>query len=497
MARLKTSSKGPKVISWFPIFIAEIYLFGTFLLSLIIPQIIEAENVLLLVLFLSAAYISLYLGYRHGIRQLGVRIVAGRINAKEFAMMNRLFIASAMYFIAYGLALLAEYGGLSLTAILTSLQNPGYAYANKFLVYERQSTKGTTNLAIQILVLLSVFSTFLIPYTILLWKKLRLAKKALAGFGLVIYLSFFLFTGTISGIGHLCICGIATYVCKTLGSWNLTEPRRRMRRLWKKAILLLLPVILLVSYVTYSQIQRTDVFGTNKKYMPMVVDSLAASVLGEDIALGFYMASTYTTQGYIGLSKNLQTPFEWTYGLGSSLALNSYFQQYLGTGDMFPMTYPARTEVRTGWPSLMYWTTVFPWLASDMTFPGTILFMFLAGYFLARTWLEAAVRCDPVAVVIFSQIVLFIVFIPANNQLLQGRAGLWSTISLLTWYFLTARRRQRSHALSQVYASPPGPDHGQLSAFVREPRPVSRQHLTESASSAMGTSRDQGEFKSH
>ena len=102
------------------------------------------------------------------------------------------------------------------------------------------------------------------------------------------------------------------------------------------------------------------------------------------------MTAVYASHGYCGLSHNLQTPFEWTGGLGSSYAVMQYASQYFDY-DVFPNTYVARTEQRTGWPARQNWATIYPWIASDFTFYGCIPFMYILGYLYSLTWIQGAV----------------------------------------------------------------------------------------------------------
>jgi hypothetical protein len=167
-----------------------------------------------------------------------------------------------------------------------------------------------------------------------------------------------------------------------------------------------------------------------------VPDPFVTSLFGEKFSRGLAATSYYPTNGYIGLSKNLGVPFEWAGGLGGAPALASYKTQYFGGTDPMDHSYPARTEAATGWPAGLLWATVYPWLASDLTFPGAALFMSVAGWFMARVWLGARVEGDPLSLILFCQMALFIAYVPANNQLMTSRYTAVGLFTLLGFYMV-------------------------------------------------------------
>ena len=102
------------------------------------------------------------------------------------------------------------------------------------------------------------------------------------------------------------------------------------------------------------------------------------------------------------------------------------------------LSYPSRTEAVTGWPAGKLWATVYPWLASDLTFPGAAVFMALVGWFMARMWIGARVERDPLSLVLFCQAAIFIAYVPANNQLMTAR---YTAVGLITLLIIYGARR--------------------------------------------------------
>jgi len=163
-------------------------------------------------------------------------------------------------------------------------------------------------------------------------------------------------------------------------------------------------------------------------------------VFGSNVALGIDSAIAIPTHGYCGLSHCLQLRFQWTYGLGHSLAAQELLRRFTGI-DVYERTYLARSEMRSGWYGLQWWSTVFPWLASDVTFPGALLVMVMAGFLFAKTWMEAAYECNPVALALFAQLTLAVLFVPANSQIFQESQTMFGTYGLLLWYLFCQNRR--------------------------------------------------------
>ncbi len=96
--------------------------------------------------------------------------------------------------------------------------------------------------------------------------------------------------------------------------------------------------------------------------------------LPEGVEYPVYMLTRYWTQGYQGLSECLDLPFKWCYGLGHSTFLMRYAGVFAANHDYFlQRSYPYRLEAETGYDVSYYWHTIYPWLASDLTFPGALV----------------------------------------------------------------------------------------------------------------------------
>lgn len=150
-------------------------------------------------------------------------------------------------------------------------------------------------------------------------------------------------------------------------------------------------------------------------------DGVFFNILGDRLGLSLALFISYLSQGYYGLSLTMQLPFEWTYGLGNSFALISYGEQYFGIYGITDNTYPARMDAQFDWPAKMYWHTFFPWVASDLTFAGAALLMYAVGRVTARSLIDGLVYESPLGICVFYFMTILIMYLPANNQLMQTR----------------------------------------------------------------------------
>jgi hypothetical protein len=86
-----------------------------------------------------------------------------------------------------------------------------------------------------------------------------------------------------------------------------------------------------------------------------------------------------------------------------------------------------------GWDAEASWSSIFPWIASDVSFPGALVIVFLIGRGFALCSLDTLRGENPFGVVLFSQFLIMLFHFPANNQLLQSGEGcvaFWVTLLL-------------------------------------------------------------------
>ncbi|CAI09471.1 hypothetical protein ebA5880 [Aromatoleum aromaticum EbN1] len=419
----------PRRTQFLPIRISIVYLFSTFFIFLSSNLLEKVESISMLSLYVISVYLFLYIGYAFGVSTKRNKYLATtEPTQKQLTRIKRLLLIGMLYLLAWGINQIVDFGGNSVSQVLNTISNPGAAYSAKFEVYERRVATGEVNRLTQLLIIFSVFYAAFIPTLVVYWRYLNRHIRTLSIASIIIYILSFLFIGTQKGIGDVFIHILAGALILS-GMQLLKIDRRQKIKLARAGAILL---ALVFSYMAFNQSSRAEEFGLTTTLMAGDVSNTWIShIFGRDAALGIYTIIGYPSHGYLGLSYNLSTDFEFSYGAGLSQALESYRYQFFGGTQNFLLTYPFRTEAITGWPAGMYWSTAFPWFASDVTFPGTVALMFVAGFYFSRVWLNCLTRRDILSFAMLGQLLTFIAFLPANNQVLMQRQGLWAVATLI------------------------------------------------------------------
>lgn len=409
---------------FFPIKFFMIYFIFTFFIFLMSDAAQEIPNLNILSLYIVSVFCFLFFGYWLGVKSKSPIL----IDRYDFNSQKKLIILGSIYFIAWGVNLVLDFGATGFSQILTSIINPGEAYKNKFDVFENREMLGQVNRVTQFLLLLSFFSSVFVILLVLNWKKISIFLKIISVSSIFVYIISYLFIGTQKGIGDVVIyliCGLFLVICSN--NFKLTKKKKFL--IYSLVITFILCMFF---YMVIAQGSRAVLFGQNSSILyNNIHESFIAKNFGEEIAFGFYNTIGYPSHGYLGLSYNLTQDFQFSYGAGLSPAFESYRLQYFGGEENFLKTYAIRTELATGWPAGMYWATAFPSFASDLTFFGTIIFIFLIGFIFARTWLRAIIMKDVLAYALLGQLFVFMFYLPANNQVLMQRQGFLIIISII------------------------------------------------------------------
>jgi hypothetical protein len=160
--------------------------------------------------------------------------------------------------------------------------------------------------------------------------------------------------------------------------------------------------------------------------------------------VGVLGLTTYASQGYYALYLALDKPFVPSFGVGHSMFLTRQAARLPGLQWIADTSYPARIQ-EDGWSTFGLFSSIYPWIASDVGFPGTIAVVFLVGYALAVSWRETIVWRNPFALAAFVQFCTMVYYFPANNQCLQSGetvAAFWGTV--ITWQVVRRQRVRQS-----------------------------------------------------
>lgn len=419
-----------------PLRLSLFWLIGTYSLFLVIGEIGKVPDLFKLTAYVALTIACFASGYWfRAIRYRGVPSPEPIV--KTTKQIRALVVISGFYYLVYAVAYLDVFGVAGPNDLIDALLNPGEAYFSKFEIFEQQRATAKRNALVQAVTIAAALSVPLIPLTIIYFRRLTIAIRCLAVASAGMYAVVYLSIGTLVGLGTLLL-----YVLVGVMVANGPTSDRKRRR---GAVMGLVGMTtIFAGYMSYNQSTRLDEVGISYRYEPNpIVNSLIGS---EQFARGVTVTGFYPTHGYLGLAYNMESEFVWTRGRGATRALDSYLAQYRLGESVAAQTYPSRTEVATGWPAGMYWSTIYPWLASDLTFLGAAAFMFLVGWWMARWWWEATVQGRWLSLFLFSQMVVLLAYVPANHQLGLSRPNLITMVTLLGLYLTSPRGSSRSAA---------------------------------------------------
>lgn len=385
------------------------------------------------------AYIFFLLGYMYFVRFNLHRVQQYKPLICLDKKYKMVIFTGAIFLSAYSLSLMQEYDTLNSDAIIKAIFHPGEAYNAKFGIYQIQLDENRRNAMIQICTIFYFLYYVYLVTGIFYWRTLNNWLKGLYLFPILLYIVFFLSIGTNKGIGDIIIICVAALLLRNGHDIFIGLKKKKANRYF--IVLLISGFICLMGYTIAS---RTQFYNVDGAKLAEARESFFGTVLPDEAASFFYMIATYPTLGYAGLAYSLEQDYEFSYFNGTFPALHSYAEQFLGMKSDFDRTYMAMAERNNGWPALMYWHTILPWIASDITFFGAILMMFYFGWLFAWSWFSSILTRDLLSMLVYGQMVILIVFIPANNQLFWSRTGTWGFIGtcfLYVWKFILQKRQ--------------------------------------------------------
>jgi hypothetical protein len=390
------------------------YILFTMLLHYFGPWIYKDEMIWMVVAYMLVVVLLFCMGFHSVAKPLRNKIYKNdymcRLNYKRFSFVSKFGLVLQFSFTVLLAVTAFSQGLISLDIIF----NPGQIYIDAL---ELGKEEGSSSLVTQITTLGMPIFYLSNAYMIFNYSKLTKTWR----FWLIFTLIFQLLIGAVTKGAQKGFFDLFILVASV--SYLRAYFNQKLFWRWiRYSCFLLLTVIIVFFIFQLSRLKAYDAldfsgFGP----MSLAKDGLLFNIFGNSLGLMISLFILYLSQGYYGLSLSMQLPFEWTYGVGNSFALMSYTEQYLGIAGIEDKTYPFRMAAQFDWPAKMYWHTFFPWAASDLTFAGAAALMYVAGKVYARSLIDGLVYESPLGVCVFYLTTVFILYLPANNQLLQTR----------------------------------------------------------------------------
>ncbi|MEU4398937.1 hypothetical protein [Micromonospora orduensis] len=431
-----------RTVTWLPLVLALAWMLGTFGAFWLTGLAREVTNPGQLCVFVIAATTLFACGYVAQMSRRPPSAAVATHSIDRIRQIRQLVLASSVYYVVVSLTRLAEFGATGPQSVWASIRAPATGYLNKFEIY--QQGVGTTSPWMNLLFPLGVLSVALVPLLVVHWRSLPTWLRLAGLAGTALHMAFYLFIGTTKGLGDVAVMLAAGML---IARASVRRRRRISSRRRGTLVVVGAAFALLAIYMIHSHATRATEFGTTGALVQ--VNPTVERVVGTPIAEGVADVIGYPTHGYLGLSYNLQVPFEWSRGLGSSPSAAIFAEQKFGVDLTDHPPFPDRTEHEKGWPARMYWATIYPWLASDLTFPGAALLMGLVGWLFAGSWRAAVSSRRVIPTLLFAQLCILVVYVPANNQLgmaPESIVGMATLLALSAMQSLNAGRRRLAAA---------------------------------------------------
>ncbi|HMH43264.1 MAG TPA: hypothetical protein VK557_07270 [Pyrinomonadaceae bacterium] len=412
-------------IRYVPIVFFQIYLALTVFLFVFGPWHWPIVNGLKLYVFLALAHLALFLGYRSVIHREPT-VYSGKWKIERIvlvALIAHLLLLIPTSSFRSGSALPDVFGGLA---------DPGLAYetSNRF----RSEGGGSAE---YIRIVLGPLLFLLLPLTVLYWHRLKVLVKALSAFAIFGFLAIYLAIGTNKALADFVLltpCLIfAGYMTGAL----------RLNRTFKIVAIAFstLAFILFITFFSSTMVSRmkgeSQVSSFGRLGISADSDNFLVRDLPEKQRPAVIALTSYLTQGYYAVYLALDEPFVPMFGVGNSLFLSHNAARITGNDEIEWMPYPMRLSRWDGWGN---WSTIYPWIASDVSFPGTIVVVFLIGRFFGLAWLDTIEGSNPFAVGVFAQFLIMLFYFSANNQALQTGEALSSFVGVFALWLFTRKR---------------------------------------------------------
>lgn len=427
-------------VKYLPLLLGMVYLGITVMLFFAGPFNWPIKNEGLMLFFLSTCLLGIVLGFSIGVikRGQGQPLDAWRLFFRIGSIFSIALVSPATW----------VYTGKWPWEILSVLGDQGLAYREMLAALDADESGIRGYLAI----VRAVFAPFVycvVPFAILKWKELRRFDVLLLAAHICSILVFSFMRGTDRETGELVIFLLATLL---IAICRLAVDRGRFP--FKLSTFFISSVVLfcVLSAAIFLFVDRKESrMGGSENFC--VAGGVVCSVrepnqdpLDAKVSFGAEIFTGYLAQGYYGLSLALNEDFSPTFGLGHSAFLMSAYTK------LFDQTIYQRSYLykvgKAGWDDKAQWSTIFSWLASDVSFPVVPVVMAILGFLWGCAWKSAVLCKSDTGALVFLFLSLSVLYIPANNQLTQT---LDSYFAFLFWLLLwLSQGRNKANAAQGV-----------------------------------------------
>lgn len=287
------------------------------------------------------------------------------------------------------------------------------------------------------------FSMLILLLSTLYLKKLKKAQRVIVIITYIIVISSYVSIGTNIGVFRLVLMWCVFLLTKMFRGEQTYDGLKWKKR--KKWILLFALIGVVTCTMLFDKIMqsRGGILLWQTPYyniggIGINRSSILLKILPPSWSMLLVAATSYLTQGYYGMSLCLRVPWEPTFLMGHSMAIEKLLKEYL-TEWPYLHTYQHRIQ-QFGWDENVQWHTMYTWFANDFGFLGTAIVVLILGILFGASYKDAIRTNNPFAYVMVYFFTLAIFFAPCNNQLFQSTYVLFSFITALICWLCTRGR---------------------------------------------------------
>ncbi len=394
----------------------QLYLTFSFVFYFIGPVKWNTQNVVLLIVLVVSYQIMFKFGYDFQIKK-PTHPARNAVGEKHFWVKHFYFISIVSIFLnvlilirityLYGISSIFETMVLSITNP-TSLYHANVSTNNSALMF------GGTLLA-NINALASPITFAVIPVGLVVYRELSKSKRILFWISAITNVVLSISTGRSEGILRIAVFLMTWFLLRK----NRTEKARGKGSQRVIIIRVLGVVIVLIAFLfLYSLLMENRTLGSYGlpignnyiDYNNFLFKILPTSVVNLMVYLNIYL-----TQGYFGMSISISKIWQPTFFCGFSSWFRNEVEGVLNV-DIKSRTFMAQAT-DYGWKYGTNWHTAYTWFACDVWWLGVLFIMFFMGRLLAAVYKDAYYNQSPLAIGLMSMMILFAIYLPANNYL--------------------------------------------------------------------------------
>jgi hypothetical protein len=398
----------------FPILFLLSWLSLTILIFILGPWEYKLTHQFVFYTYLLLINVSLFLGYLWGQRNIGH---GTKIKVNYYSFVEVTIIMSALYLVIK----LILTGGGDLRNFFVTFKNSSETYSTSSLRH--------VNLFSYLDIIFNPIFVLAFTNTIFSNNKLRIEYR------ICVYILMFI--SLANSIGAATRGGIVQIVILSFAAFALSIYQKNLIiKYYHKALMGFFILSAIIGFFIYSNLlvaTRGGSFAINPiTGEPPKEDYFLHKITPQNMHPLIDNTSFYVSHSYYQLNKALNLPFN---GLGFGLT-NSYFimdniEEITGWSGLKNMSYGMRLDKELGGTYGVYWSTFYTWIASDFTFPGTIIVIFFIGYLLSLALKDSLHSLNPLSVTAFCTLFHFIFHFTNNNPLQDGSG-------LTTYFGITA-----------------------------------------------------------